>query len=166
MPSSNPTTGVGVAAFLQVSGTNVTNPGGQSGQGNGAVPSSNHPVAQYYLPMSLSSAGSLHATTQLTVETVDVTNTNQNNVSSTATYKSSANPSAGSPSWFKPSVFSGYATDVASVSSTGLITAIAVGEAIIEVQYPTFANTEGSEGGSYSDPIDMIYVQIKVVVEP
>lgn len=165
MPSSNPTTGVGVAAYLQATGTNVTNPGGQSGQGNGASPSSNHPVAQYYLPMSLSSAGSLHATTQLAVTARDVANSSQGDVTSTAKYKSYNDPAAGSPAWYNPSNFAGYNASVASVSSTGLITAIAVGEAIIEVQYPTFANTEGTSSGT-GDPIDMITVQIKVVVQP
>ena len=71
MPSSNPTTGLGVAAYVQVSGVNVTPAGGLTGaptndaiggatsgypqgQGSGAVPSANHPVAQYALTLSLS----------------------------------------------------------------------------------------------------------------
>lgn len=248
-PQHNPTDGLGVAAYVQVTGTNVTNPGGQAGQGNGASPSSNHPVAQYYLPMSLSSAGSLHSTTQLTVVLKDVANTTYasgtaiTNVALTSnvvtltvanstgalvagqsykitglatatflngqtvtlvtanattvtfafthadytsaadtgnigsgnapTYKSYNNPSAGSPSWFRPSNGTSggttgnttYSADVASVSSSGLITALAVGNAVIEVQFPTFDNTEGVSTGT-GDPIDMIYVQIVVVVQP
>lgn len=71
MPSSNPTTGLGVAAYVHVSGTNIQPAGGLTGapandaiggassgfpqgQGTGAVPSAGHPVAQYSLTLSLS----------------------------------------------------------------------------------------------------------------
>jgi len=176
MPSSNPTTGLGVAAYLTLTGTNLTNPSGgtlahpgsngANGQGIGATAGGVFPVAQYALTLSLSASGGYAATCQLAVESVDVQDNSQANVTGSALYKSYNNPSAGSPAWFRPSVFAGYATDVASVSSGGLITAIAVGHAIIEAQYPTFANTEGDEGGSFNDPIDMIYVQVAVTVIP
>ena len=79
MPSSNPTTGLGVAAYVHVSGTNIQPAGGLTGapandaiggassgfpqgQGTGAVPNAagspagapGRPVAQYSLTLSLS----------------------------------------------------------------------------------------------------------------
>jgi hypothetical protein len=161
------TTGVGVAAYVQVTGTNVTNAGGISGQGNGAIPSANHPVAQYSLQLSLSSAGSLSNTCQLTTVIKDVANTTQSQTQSPV-YKSYNDPAAGSPSWYRPSRGTAgpetYNDNVASVSSTGLVTAIAKGQAIIEVQYPVFSNTLGDQANS-GDPVMMIYAQVIVVVE-
>ena len=66
MPSSNPTTGLGVAAYIQLAGTKITNPAGGStvhpggyanpinGQGLGANAGGVFPVAQYALTLSLS----------------------------------------------------------------------------------------------------------------
>jgi hypothetical protein len=82
-------------------------------------------------------------------------------------YRSESNPSAGSPAWYKPSNFAGYTPDVASVSSSGLITALALGQAVIEVLFATFDNTETAQGNPYdnvTNPNDMIYARIVVNV--
>lgn len=162
---SNPaaTTGVGVAAFVQCTGTNVTNCGGISGQGNGAIPSANHPVAQYSLQLSLSSKGGLSNTCQLSTVIKDVANTTVSQ-SQSPVYKSYNYPLAGSPAWYNPKRQAGYNDNVASVTSGGLITAVAVGQAIIEVQYPFAANTLGTFSQT-GNPQEAIYAQIVVQVE-
>lgn len=81
-----------------------------------------------------------------------------------AQYKSFNNPgTTGSPAWLKLSNFGSYNPNVASVSGSGLITAIAVGQAIIEVAYPVFDNTLGNQAG---EPINFIYTQVVVTVTP
>lgn len=183
-PQHNPTDGLGVAAFVQLTGTNLTNrsggslahPGsnGGNGQGIGATASSGSgagtfPVAQYALTQSLSAAGGFAATTQLAVVLKDVQN-NTYSPTGSPVYKSYNNPGvSGTPAWYKPSNGTAgpntYNPNVASVSGSGLITALAVGQAIIEVQFPTFDNTEGDSSGT-GDPFDMIYAQIVVTVIP
>src|ERR1035438_1232632 len=89
-PQHNPTDGLNVAAYVQVTGTNVTNCSGGAGsaqgltgfplgQGIGAAPSSHHPVAQYALTLSLGARtvnGVVYAATcQLTTLLKDVANT-------------------------------------------------------------------------------------------
>lgn len=187
-PQHNPTDGLNVAAYVQVTGTNITNCAsggltvateatandttGLNGQGYGAVASTNHPNAQYTLQLSLSSktiGGTSYAKTcQLTTVLKDVANTTYTPVGS-PTYKSYNDPDAGSPSWFKPSPFAGYSDgSVASVSSSGLITALALGQAIIEVQFPTFdfasQSVDPEPSQASGDPVMMIYAQIIVNV--
>ena len=190
-PQHNPTDGLGVAAYVQVTGTNVTNRSGGAGaaqgtagvplgQGIGAAPSTNHPVAQYALTLSLSAATvngvSYAATCQLTTILKDVKN-NTYSTSNTANtvYKSYNDPAAGSPSWYRPSPgLSGngklgtqvaYNANIASVSSTGLVTAISEGQAAIEIQFPTFDNVMTPEDNTETgNPTQMIYVQVLVTV--
>jgi hypothetical protein len=186
-PQHNPTDGLNVAAYVQVTGTNVTNPAnggltvateatpndtrGLNGEGYGAVASTNHPVAQYALTLSLSGATyggtSYPNTCQLTSVLKDVANTTYTSVG-VAVYKSYGNPNAGTPSWYRPSPFAGYAGDVASVSSTGLVTGLARGQAVIEVQFPTFdfasSVLDAEPAQASGDPVLMIYAQILVNV--
>jgi hypothetical protein len=169
-PQHNPTDGLGVAAYVHVTGSGVGSIGATfSGQGNGASSSGVLPNAQYGLILSLSSAGGKSNTCQLTASAVDAKNNAYSTVGSFV-YKSYNNPSNGSPSWYKPSrgsstgnSVSNYNDNVASVSSSGLITAIAVGQAIIEVQFPTFDNTIGNDANT-GNPDEMIYAQIVVEV--
>ena len=200
-PQHNPTDGLGVAAYVHVSGTNVgpagvipgTSNGFPQGQGVGASSGTptGAPVAQYALTLSLGAktyAGvSYHATCQLTPALVDVKNNSYSPVGS-ETYISYNNPSTDgdgdAPAWYNPNPFGSYNADVASVSSSGLITALNVGQAIIEVQFPTFDNTLSSPaaGGAYPgdvpslgsnadggtpvqfNPNEMVYAQIIVTV--
>lgn len=81
----------------------------------------------------------------------------------TILYKSYNNPNAGSPSWYKPSPFTGYTGDIASVSAGGLITALAVGQAIVEVSAPAFDNGVAAQFGLAGNAI---YTQIVVTVVP
>jgi len=185
-PQHTPTDGLNVAAYVQVTGTNISNRAnggvtvateatpndttGLNGQGIGAVASTNRPNAQYELQLSLSGVtigGTVYANTcQLTTVLKDVANTTYTPVGSPE-YRSESNPSAGSPAWYRPSNFAGYTPDVASVSSTGLITALAKGQATVEVIFPTFDNTEATEGEPYdnvTNPNDMIYARIVVNV--
>ncbi len=185
-PQHTPTDGKGVAAYVQVTGPNITNCAsggttvateatpndtrGLNGQGYGAVASTNHPVAQYALTLSLASktyGGTVYSNTcQLTTVLKDVTNTTYTPVGSPV-YKSYNDPLASSPAWYRPSRGTAgpetYNENVASVSSSGLITSIAVGQAIIEVQFPTFDNTLGDDSHT-GNPYEMVYCQIVVTV--
>jgi hypothetical protein len=176
----NYTTGLGVAAYVQVSGTGVTSagaPGGLTGQGLGAVPSSGHPNAQYSLRLSVGATAGLAATCQLTGSVVDVSNTAVTGPTGGFLFHSYNNPSNGSPSWYKPNPFSStepsisYNADVASVSSSGLVTALHPGQAIVEVQAPTFGNgitgPTGPTGPDSEENIpEMVFAQIIVQVQP
>lgn len=190
-PQHTPTDGKGVAAYVQVTGTNITNCAsggttvateatpndtrGLNGQGYGAVASTNHPVAQYALTLSLASktyGGTVYSNTcQLTTVLKDVTNTTYTPVGSPV-YKSYNDPLASSPAWYRPSRGTAgpetYNENVASVSSSGLITAIAAGSAVIEVQFPTFdfvaASNDPEPTQASGDPVMMIYCQILVSV--
>jgi hypothetical protein len=190
-PQHVPTDGLNVAAYVQVTGTNITNCAGGgltiateatandttglNGQGYGAVASTHHPVAQYALQLSLSGktiGGTVYASTcQLNTVLKDVANTTYSGIQS-PTYKSYNDPLAGNPAWYRPSNGQAgpetYNPNVASVSSTGLITAIAKGQAIIEVQYPTFDFVQSSldpePTQASGDPVQMVYCQIVVTV--
>jgi hypothetical protein len=184
-PQHNPTDGKGVAAYVQVTGTNVVNNSGGAGsaqgttgfplgQGIGAAPSTNHPVAQYELTLSLASKtvnGVSYANTcQLTTVLKDVANTTYTAVGSPVyrSYGDPANKAGSAPAWYKPSDFTGYNPNVASVSSSGLVTSRNAGQTIVEVAFPTFDNTLGNgpqvTGGLTAEPIQMIFVQIVVNV--
>jgi len=175
-PQPTPTSGVGTAAYVQVSGTNVGNcsqPVGGLGQGTGAIPSTNHPVAQYALTLSLASktiSGVAYASTcQLTTTIKDVANTTFTGANSPV-YKSYAYPSG---AWYSPSVFTppsgspAYNGQIASVSGSGLITGLHVGQCIIEVQFSTFDDVQNpATNTNTGDPWQMIYAQIVVNVVP
>ena len=189
-PQHNPTDGLLVAAYVQITGTNVTNCAnggltvstestandttGLNGQGYGAVSSTSHPVAQYALKLSLSGAtygGTVyHSTCQLTTVLKDVANTTYSRVGAPVyrSYGDPANKAGSAAAWYNPSNFTGYDPNVASVSSLGLITARAKGQAIIEVAFPTFDNTLGNgasvTGGLRAEPQQMIYAQVIVTV--
>jgi hypothetical protein len=188
--SGSATTGLGVAAYIQLtggtggsalsnpSGGTLAHPGsnGGNGQGIGATAGGTFPVAQYALTLSVSGAGTYETTANLTAELFDV----QNNpyVPSDLdqfTAISYNNPSAGSPSWYRPSNFAGYSPDVASVSASGIsgstagiaVTALNPGQAIVEVAFATFDNTLGNTAQPPADqPVMKIYVQVVVTVIP
>lgn len=81
-------------------------------------------------------------------------------------YADPANKAGSPPAWYNPSNLSGYDPNVASVSSSGLITSRAVGVAIVEVSFPTFDNTLGSATQAQKEPIMNVYTQIVVTVIP
>jgi len=192
-PQHTPTDGFNVAAYVQVTGTNVVNNSGGSsatqgtagfplGQGIGAAPSSKHPVAQYELTLSLSSALAgptgytvqYYNTCQLTTVLKDVANTSYTPAGSPV-YKSYGNPAF---SGYNPSnAISGngllknqvaYSALIASVSGSGLVTSLHVGQTIVEVQFPTFDFVQSSIDPepiqASGDPVQMIYAQIIVNV--
>jgi hypothetical protein len=200
--ANTPTDGIGVAAYVTLSGTSgssiiVNSSGGanktqgsstqkQAGQGigPGTAASGVLPVAQYALTLSLSSAGGYHNSLAVTAAAKDVVNSD---VATTAfVAKSYNNPAAGSPAWYNPSNFAGYDPSVVSATASGAtitITALALGQGVVEVQLPVFLNTLSSPavGGTYpantpghtgtatteqKNPNEMIYVQVVVTVIP
>jgi hypothetical protein len=189
-PQHTPTDGLGVAAYITLSGgtgasalTNcsggsLTHPGttGGNGQGIGATAGGVFPVAQYAITLSVSGAGTYETTALLTADLVDVQN-NQYAPSDLDQFTAISynNPSAGSPSWYRPSNFAGYSADVASVSAAGIsgstsaisVTALNPGQAIVEVAFATFDNTIGNTAQPPADqPVMKIYVQVIVTVIP
>jgi NAD(P)H-hydrate repair Nnr-like enzyme with NAD(P)H-hydrate dehydratase domain len=60
-----------------------------------------------------------------------------------------------------------YSALTASVSGSGLVTALHVGETIVEVQFPTFDDVMTPETDSDTgNPTMMIYAQVRVIVIP
>jgi hypothetical protein len=203
MPSSNPTTGLGVAAYVHVSGVNVTPAGGLTGgptndpigptsgfpqgQGTGAVPSTGHPVAQYALTLSLSGAtvdGVLYASSaELTASVVDCANTAQTGAYEVdAVWEAYCAPAPNTEGWYRPNNFvppgKSPKYDAATVilgtpygtyDADVVVTANAVGQCIVEAQWPTFDNDLGDNDGyarPTETPIMMIYAQVVVTVIP
>ena len=182
-PQHNPTDGLGVAAYILLSGSNgssvIHNSSGGAGtangnNGQGIGPGTAGPNAQYSLTLSVAAAGGYETSLVCLASLIDVGKNAYSPVGEIVV-KSYNNPSAGSPAWFNPSNFAGYSADVASVSDTAsisvgsesfVITALNPGQAIVEVQFPTFDNTNGDAGNEQENPSDMIYAQIVVTVLP
>lgn len=186
MPSSNPTTGLGVAAYVHVSGSSGSSAIGpvgteMAGQGTGAVASGTKPNAQYALTLSVSAAGGFVTTLAALAGLVDA----QNNPYVPTdldqfTAISYNNPSAGSPGWYRPSAgtsggSTAYNADVASVVAAGIsgstssvtITALNPGQAVVEVAFATFDNTLGNTAQPPANqPVQKIFAQILVNVIP
>lgn len=168
IPQHNPTDGLGVAAYVHVSGTGIGATSQLPGQGNGASSSGVLPNAQYSLLLNVSGSPN-PSTCQLTATAVDAKNNAYSTVNSFV-YKSYNYPLAGSPAWYNPkrgsstgNSVSNYNDNVASVSSSGLITAVAPGQAIIEIEFPVFDNTLGNQPNT-GNPYEMIYAQVIVQV--
>ena len=152
-PQHNPTDGLGVAALINLSG----------GVGGSAI-STIVANQEYAITLSLSSAGTFHNTAALTAAIKDVKG-NAYSPSGNAGSKSYNNPSAGSPAWLHLSNFGSYNPNVVSVANSGgngltvTLTAIAVGNAVVEVSFPTYDNSE-------SAPAEKIVSIINVTVIP
>lgn len=165
MASSNPTTGVGVIAYVQATATPVAltncsggagSAQGTNGQGIGAVPSTNHPVAQYACSLSLAN----NATTTVTAVLKDVANnTETSGNANVAKFKAYCLQSAPS----RPAT-TGSPDIVVTVGATsGVITAVNKGQAVVEVQFAVFDNTLPNDTNT-GNPVEMIYAQIVVTV--
>lgn len=151
MATPNPTTGVGVIAYVQATATPVALTAIGAGAG-----STNHPVAQYAVTLSLANS----ATTTVTAVLKDVANTTEStghaNVAVFKAYCTQTVPA-------HPAT-TGTPDRVVTVdASTGLITARNIGHTIVEVQFPTFDNTEGTDSAT-GNPKDQVYAQIVVTV--
>jgi len=194
-PQHVPTDGLGVAAYVVLSGgtgaSALSNPSGGSlahpgtqgspsnGQGIGATEGKSSvvstapgfPAAQYAITLSLSAASTYETAAVLTAALVDAQNNAYSPVGNFVAL-SYNDPAAGSPAWYKPSNFAGYNPNVASVvaSSTNdatiTVTALALGTAVIEVAFPTFDNTIGTATQAEDEPTQFIYVQVYVTVIP
>jgi hypothetical protein len=159
-PQHNPTDGLGVAAVVLLTATPVvlTKVGSQVAVNAGTTPGGH----QYAVTLSLANS----ATTTLTEVLTDVKGNTYTRVGA-AVYKSYNDPAF---TGYNPSnAISGngllanqvaYSALVASVgASSGVITALHVGQAIVEAQFPTFDSTTGIATG-------FIYSQVIVTVTP
>ncbi len=145
MATPNPTTGVGVIAYVQATASPVALTAIGAGAG-----STKHPVAQYAVTLSLANS----ATTTLTAVLKDVANTTETTAhANSATFKAYCTQSAPS----RPGT-TGSPDIVATVgASSGVITAVAIGQTVVEVRFPTF-------DGTNSVLTDAIYAQVVVTV--
>jgi hypothetical protein len=159
----------------------LTHPGsnGTNGQGIGATAGGVFPNAQYAITLSLSGAGTYETSAALTASLVDVQN-NPYDPSDLDQFValSYGNPDAGSPAWYNPSNFAGYNANIASATAAGIsgstssitITALALGQCIVEVAFATFDNTLGNQATATTpnpqseQPLQKIYVQVIVTV--
>jgi len=200
MPSSNPTTGLGIPCYVHVSGINVQPAGGLTGapsntpigstggfpqgQGSGASPSKpSSPVAQYSLTLSLSGKtinGVAYAKScGLLGAVVDVSDTVIPNSEYTlANFVWQAYQSFSTDTWYRPNAGTAgpntYNGEVVSLGASYgtydadvVVTANAVGQCVVECQYPTFDNSLGDNTGynpEEKSPDMMIYAQIIVTV--
>jgi hypothetical protein len=194
-PQHVPTDGLGVAAYVVLSGgtglSALSNPAGGSlghpggigspinGQGIGATEGGSgsvatapgFPVAQYAITLSLSAASTYETTAVLTAAAVDAKNNAYSPVGNFTAF-SYNNPAAGSPTWYRPSNFAGYNANVCSAvaSSTNdatiTVTALALGQGIVEVAFPVFDNTIGTDTQAELEPTNFVYVQVIVTVIP
>ncbi len=189
MPSSNPTTGIGVAAYVQISGVNITNCAGGStthpgtlaspinGQGIGATAGGVFPVAQYALTLSLSNKTingvKYNSSAELIASIVDVLNepiANGGYNQTTPTWEAYCAPAPNTEGWYNPNAFSGYNACVVTLGAPYgtydadvVVTANAVGQCIVEAQFPFADNTLGDNGGyniPEKTPVQMVYAQI------
>jgi hypothetical protein len=169
-PQHNPTDGLGVAAYVTMLGSPALT---KVGSQQTLSPGNRVGGTQYALTLSLTGAPS--NTCQLAVLVVDVKgNTySANNVPVYKSYGDAKNAAGSPPAWYHTSNGTSggitgntsYDANVASVSSSGLITARAVGQCIVEVQFPTFDNVQTPEtDANTGNPKDMIYSQIIVTV--
>jgi hypothetical protein len=123
------------------------------------------------MTLSLSAAGTYETVAVLTAAAVDAQNNAYSPVGNFTAY-SYNDPAAGSPAWYKPSNFAGYSPNVASAvaSSTNdatiTITALAVGQAVIEVAFPFSDNTLGVDPQGEQEPNQFIFVQVLCTVIP
>lgn len=147
-PQHNPTDGLGVAAVILLAGSPaLSKVGSQVAQNAGHTPGGH----QYAVSLAM------NATCQLTPQAVDVLG-NDYTPDGSFSYVSYNDPASRGPA-YKPSNFGSYDASIASVSDSGLITALVVGQAVIEVSLPTFDNTETA-------PADKVYSQVLVTVTP
>jgi hypothetical protein len=109
------------------------------------------------------------ATCQLTTTIKDVAGTTFTGTNSPV-YKSYADPVG---AWYNPSNVPApagapaYSGLIASVSGSGLITGLHVGQCIVEVQYSTFDDVQNpATNTGTGNPWAMIYAQIVVNVVP
>lgn len=150
-PQHNPTDGLGVAAKINLSG----------GTGASALATI---IAgrQYAITLSLSAQGTFTSSAALTAAIKDI---GGNAYSPSGNATSIAHVSPPTAGFYKPSNFGSYNGRICSVANSGgngltvTITAIAVGQALVEVDFPTFDNSEAS-------PAEKIYTLVNVTVIP
>jgi len=145
-PQHTPTDGLGVAAYVQLSGTGLTAK---------KTVSANHPNPDHYdVTLSVSGTG-FPSSVVVTPSLVDVSNTSYTPTAASWVYRSDADPQiteasfptgAGNPTNLspKPTQTAKIASIGASGASTVTVTALSPGHADVECTYPTFDNAEGS----------------------
>ena len=165
----SPTTGSGVSAAIALSSGNSTLV---------SLPNSASGVHQYSCQLSLAHS----AVGATSISLVGIIKDAQGNTVTpstainavwkayTVTSAVNAKQSASNFSSSAPSIsYSAYVVSLGAPSGTNdltdVVTAQNVGQSVVECQFPTFANTEGTDANT-GNPKDMIYVQVLVNVAP
>jgi hypothetical protein len=172
-PAHNPTDGLGSACLIQASGTGLTAFKAVGSAGN--LPAD--PI-NYSVTLSVSAAGGNASSVVVTPSLVDIHNNAYSATAASWVYRSYNNPQITESAFSSLSPRISYTAKVASVGASGAstvtITALAPGQAIVEILYPTFDNTEGTVnqgnlGGASAGttvPKDSIARRITVTVLP
>ena len=156
VPQHKPTDGLGVAAQVVISASDAT---GLS------VPVTKVSGHEYTMILSKSGASGYDVFVNLTLAAKDVAG-GIYNPQGNFFVRNPNDPALGSPAFYRPSNFAGYDPSVASAVASGtnnsnvLVTALAKGQATIELCFPTFDNTEAG-----STP-EMVYAKLDVTVIP
>ena len=170
------TTGLGIPAFIELSGTGIVNANPETP--SGALVGGNN---TYEVTLSLSSAGGHSSTVSVTAALYDLGATEQTSSPQTAyanSYNAYPTSSSGTQeSYPTPRATIGEVATVGSVTNSGsgsfsaTVTAENEGQAVVEFAYPAFGNSVGSIGSgpvsgsnTLNWPKNMIYAQLLVNV--
>lgn len=167
-----PTTGIGKALFIKLTGKNVTNANPE--QASGALVGGNN-TYKVTLSVANSVSAGVSATVAVTASLYDLAGTFQSIVGSVTAISYNFLPTAAGSgtqeSYPAPNATVGAVASVGSVSysnsaAAATITPLNPGQAVVEFEYPFAGNGEGLTGGSLLQQNDMVYAQILVQVVP
>ena len=169
------TSGLGIPAFIELSGSGVSNANPETP--SGALVGGNN---TYEVTLSLSSAGGHSSTVSVTAELFDLAGTEQLSPQTAFANSYNAQPTSSSgtqESYPVPKATVGQVATVGSVTNAGsgtfsaTVTAENEGQAVVEFAYPAFGNSVGSIGSgpvsgsnTLNWPKNMIYAQLLVNV--
>ena len=167
----SPTTGIGKALFIKLTGHNVSNANPE--QSSGALVGGNN-TYKVTLSVANSVSAGVSATVAVTASLYDLAGTSQAIVGSATAISYNFLPTSSSgtqESYPAPNATVGAVASVGSVSysnsaAVATITPLNPGQAVIEFEYPFAGNGEGLIGGSLPLQNDMVYAQILVQVVP
>jgi hypothetical protein len=168
----SPTTGIGKALFMKLSGKQVNNANPETASGN-LVGGNN----TYKVTLSVANSNAttgVYGSVAVTASLYDLAGTFQSIAGSVTAISYNFLPTSSSgtqESYPAPNATVGAVASVGAATisaSAGLatITPLNPGQAVVEFEYPFAGNSEGLTGGSLQQQNDMVYAQILVQVVP
>lgn len=167
-----PTTGLGKALFVELSGKQVTNANPESP--SGALVGGNN---TYKVTLSVANSNAttgVYGSVAITASLYDLAGSFQSISGSVTAVSFNFLPTASSgtqESYPVPNATVGAVASVGSVTYSGSVASAVIsplnpGQAVVEFEYPFAGNGEGLIGGSLPLQNDMVYAQILVQVIP